>query len=117
MKFRAFLKESHQPTVETRDERESRLRRGFRKIVRIDAAAFRDRFVQDEKTSLDCYPARLAAALSYASFTGYPQVVYDGNRVGVVDGRHRIAAAASRNQTIDVAVRPGTQLPSDILAK
>lgn len=115
MKFRAFLSESHQPVVETPSEKALRLRRGYRKIVRVDAAKFRDRYVDDQKQALNWHPGRLSAALSYDTFQGYPCVTFGAGKVDVIDGRHRLAAAASRQQTIDVATQPTVTLPVDVL--
>jgi hypothetical protein len=116
MRFLRFLTETHQPVVETPDERELRLRRGYRKIVRVDAAAFQKRYAQDQKQALAWHPARIAAVAGYATYNGYPMVSFGNGRLDVIDGRHRLASAASRQATIDVAVRPEVNLPDELLA-
>lgn len=116
MRFSRFLTESLQPVAETPDERELRLRRGYRKIVRIDAAAFEKLYVAAHRQALAWHPARIKNTLSYATYNGYPLVTFGDGRVDVIDGRHRLAAAASRHQTIDVAVRPEIDLPDSVLA-
>ena len=75
-------------------------------IKEIDAAEFKKQFEKDQGEPLAWNEERLKSALKRNIDDDYP-IIYKGkNKVDVTDGRHRIAAAAERNQYIDVIVEP-----------
>jgi hypothetical protein len=95
------------PIAETPERAESRKAMGFPSVVRVDAAGFRDAFEQQGE-KLAWSPGRSAQIderiATDTVHNDYPRVASRGNRIGVDDGRHRIAAAAERGQSIDIAV-------------
>ena len=85
-------------------------------IVTVDAKAFQEAFERTHGGPLAWSPERADKLKDLPSFDAYPQVTGSGDRVDVIDGRHRIAEAARRGQEIEVAVAPGTQLPAEVLS-
>jgi len=98
-------------TKETDSEKERRERSGYTKIKRVNAREFKRKFEEHTGESLDWNKERLSSALERNEDDAYPQVskrkgneFFPGDWHSVTDGRHRISAAAERDQEIDVAV-------------
>lgn len=97
-------------------ERRLRVRQGYTDIVSIDSVKFKERYERDHKQSLAWSQHRSEKLQNASVIDSYPKVGYSSEtgRVGVLDGRHRIAEAARRVQRIDVAVDPKYPLPNDV---
>lgn len=97
-------------------ERRLRLRQGYTAIYSIDAVKFKERYERDHKGPLAWNKQRAERLLDASVIDSYPKVGYstETGRIGVLDGRHRIAEAARRGQRIDVAIDPGYPLPKDV---
>ena len=92
-----------------------------REIININPQAFKDTFEAIHREPLDWNAGRSDSLKSATSVDQYPFVGTDTGkstgRIGVTDGRHRIAEAARRGQTsFPVQVEPGDQLPPNVLA-
>lgn len=118
--FGEFLREMVEfPVHETPHQKAIRINRKYTKIVRIDAAKFKERFESEQGQKLDWNPGRLDRLKDLESVDSYPQVFIDwAGRVDVLDGRHRIATAAAKGMSIKVAT-PATKkesaIPADLL--
>jgi hypothetical protein len=86
------------------NSRERFMRQGFPHIVRVDAAALRDAAERNIGEPLIWSEGKANALRNSGGAEGYPRVGVYRDRVGIDDGRHRIAVAAERGQGIDVAV-------------
>lgn len=121
MTFGHFLREMPEfPVDESPHEKAIRLSRGYKKIVRIDAAKFKARFEQEQGQKLDWNPSRADRLKDLASVNAYPQVFVDwAGRVDVLDGRHRIANAAAKGMSIKVAMpmnKKEGDIPKELVA-
>ena len=107
-----------EPLVVREDSFEQRLRerQGYTDIVSVDATAFKDRYERDHNQPLAWSTTRSERLLKASVIDSYHKVGYSSEtgRIGVLDGRHRIAEAARRGQRIDVAVDPKYPLPDDV---
>lgn len=105
------------PVVESKQQKEIRVRQGYTKIVRVDAQAFAEAFQRDRGEALAWNPQRTERLKDVKTFDSYPKVyVNELGRVDVLDGRHRLATAAARGNAIDVAVPRGTVVPDEVKA-
>lgn len=118
--FGQFIQEMAEfPVKETPHQKQIRLSRGYKKIVRIDAAKFKDRFEQEQGQKLDWNPGRADRLKDLEAVDAYPQVFMDwAGRVDVLDGRHRIANAAAKKMSIKVCTpnrKKEGDIPSDLI--
>ncbi len=118
--FGQFIREMTEfPVKETPHQKKIRLSRGYKKIVRIDAAKFKARFEAEQGQKLDWNAGRSDRLKDLESVDAYPQVFMDwAGRVDVLDGRHRIANAAAKGMSIKVSMpnrKKEGDIPSDLL--
>ena len=123
--FTQFLTESAGvlPVKEDRFNKQLRLRRGYKQIVRMDASKLWDAYAQDNPTFTHLSQAKLdnirALFDAGTAFDSMPLVTYFKGRVSISDGRHRTFFAAQRHLAIDVGVdvERGSTLPLQLRAK
>src|SRR4029079_2661543 len=95
-------------------------RRGYTEIVRVDAAKVKALWEEQQGEKLPWNAGRNERLRQLEGpVHGYPIVSASGlvGQVDVGDGRHRIALAAERGQTIDVALQPGPVRPAALTVK
>lgn len=91
-------------TQESDYNKERRIRHGATRIETVDAREFKRNWEEQHKEKLDWNKERLSQALERNEDDSYPEVSISEDKVDIADGRHRISAAAERNQVIDVAI-------------
>lgn len=99
------------PIQETDARKAYRERAGLTQKVTVDARAFKNAFEHDHQESLAWNPKRVdnlrELVNSGIKINAHPEVGIDAfGRLGVNDGRHRIAHAAEIGNTIDVVAHP-----------
>lgn len=99
-------------------EKRTRMNRKYTVIVKIDARKFKDAWESGHSgENLMWNPGRFTRLKDLETINAYPQVFVNyAGRVDVLDGRHRISVAASRGQSIKVAMPKKTVMPSELLA-
>lgn len=96
------------PVKEDRFNKQLRTRRGFKVIMRLDAAKLWARYAQDNPTFTRLTPAKLDHIRelfdSGVVFDAYPLVTFFDGRVSIGDGRHRVFVAAEHHMSIEVGI-------------
>jgi len=83
-----------------------RINRGYKEIVVVDAKKLKERFEKDHKTPLVWRQLRFDLLKDLDKFDKHPELdVLTSGKIDFNDGRHRVAVAASKGETIEVAVR------------
>jgi hypothetical protein len=83
-----------------------RINRGYKDIVQVDAKALKERFEKDNNTPLAWKQLRFDLLKNFEEFDQYPEVdVLSSGKIDFNDGRHRVAVAAARGETIEIAVK------------
>jgi len=83
-----------------------RINRGYKELVVVDAKKLKERFEKDHKTPLVWRQIRFDLLKDLNEFDKHPEVdVLSSGKIDFNDGRHRVAVAASKGETIEVAVR------------
>lgn len=103
---RGRKKGSFAAVEEDRSWKSLRIRRGYKDVVTVDANKLKNRFEQDNNEDLVWRPLRFDLLKDIETFDRYPEVdITSSGKIDFNDGRHRVAVAASRGETIPVAVR------------
>lgn len=111
MTFNEFLHE-HVGVDETPQKKALRISRDYTNLITVDAVKLKQRFELDHGEPLDWNPRRMHRLSSVGTFDAYPHVFLDHQgRIEVLDGRHRLATAAARNQKITIATPEGFSCP------
>lgn len=83
-----------------------RINRGYKDVVQVDAKALKERFEKDNNTPLAWKQLRFDLLKNFEEFDQYPEVdVLSSGKIDFNDGRHRVAVAAARGETIEIAVK------------
>ena len=89
-------------------ERSVRVNRGYTKIIDINARKLAKKYEKDQGEKLAWNQERLESARKREIVNSYPQVYVTGSgKLDINDGRHRLAVAAEREETVPIAVKPG----------
>ena len=100
------VKSEDRKVIEDPQEKNRRINRGYTNIMNIDAKKFAEQFKHDQGEDLAWNQDRLISARAREYDDSYPEIYTTlFGKVDVNDGRHRIAAAAEKNERIDVAVK------------
>jgi hypothetical protein len=97
--------------IESDFNRKRRKRLGYNRIIVLNAKQFKEDWEKQEGEKLDWNSNRLENLKNLNSFDSYPFVEYSRNKLGVSDGRHRIATTAYRGMYIEVALPTNHILP------
>ena len=73
-------------------------------LVEVDAKMLADKCQETRGRSLIQDKSKYEAAMLRTMTNAHPMVYLDNNNIIVRDGKHRIAAAATKGQKIDIAV-------------
>jgi hypothetical protein len=126
MTFKQFLTENIIRVNEDPYNRERRLRSGLTLIQVVDAKKIKDAYEKHHNEPLVHKPSRLEGLQGVKILDDYPKVTgpYIGpdeslrqavTGIGIGDGRHRVAYAASIGAGIEVATNPEFPIPKEYL--
>jgi hypothetical protein len=83
-----------------------RINRGYKDVVQVDAKTLKERFEKDNNTPLAWKQLRFDLLKNCEEFDQYPEVdILSSGKIDFNDGRHRVAVAAARGETIEIAVK------------
>jgi hypothetical protein len=100
--FGQFIREMAEfPVKETPHQKQIRLSRGYKKIVRIDAAKFKARFEAEQGQKLDWNASRADRLKDLESVDAYPQGVHGLGRAGGCVGRTTSNRKRRRERYVD----------------
>ena len=95
---------------ESENNKQRRERDGYNNIVTVDAKILQNAIEKTTGEKIDWSKERLDSALSRKTTDSYPLVDNVTRGVDITDGGHRIAAAARKGQTIDIAIKDSNLL-------